>query len=372
MTDPSFPFVLFFVVFSLSKMEQSRDWWLWQACTNGNLDIAKELVADLKVYVNWVGDDRGDTPLHRACRFGHLEIVKLLLTHPHLKPDKGNQAGGSPFFIACQQGHKEVVSVLLRDPRIDPSKEIPGGFTPFFYACRHGHTGVASLLLADPRIDPHKPASNGATPLVYACHNGHKEMVYLLLADPRIDPNKPTAGATTPLWMAAQNGHLEVVQHLLASGRKIDTKRKDLLNSSTAAQRARVTGARASKDADETEEVFQMKKTRGPLCADLIEEYERDPVAVRRRLQRQPGLREDFIGHLFALVVFHSDGYLKAKRGTGRGPQGARRFFEMCSKVPMEHQMMICNQAFASSREVVLSRYSEPSFQTLSRSTTWQ
>ena len=60
-------------------MAESKQERLWQACTDGDLEIVKELVDDSAVDINWVGEDRLDTPLHRACRFGWLEIVKVLL-----------------------------------------------------------------------------------------------------------------------------------------------------------------------------------------------------------------------------------------------------------------------------------------------------
>jgi len=113
------------------------------------------------------------------------------------------------------------------------------------------------------------------------------------------------------LWVASQNGQLLVVQHLLASGREIITKTKSTFNNKTAAEQGRRQPS-VPKSTDETEEVFQRRKTIGPLCADLIDEYESEPehLEVRHRLRRQPGLREYFIGHLFALVVFHSDSFV--------------------------------------------------------------
>jgi len=57
----------------------SKEQQLWDACTSGNLDLVAQLVNDPAVDVNWVGPDRGDTPLHRASRFGHLQVVEILL-----------------------------------------------------------------------------------------------------------------------------------------------------------------------------------------------------------------------------------------------------------------------------------------------------
>jgi len=350
-------------------MAELKEQGLWQACTDGDLEAARKMADDPAIDVNWVGQDRGDTPLHRACRFRRLEIVTVLLAQVKIEVNKGNKGGASSLFLASQEGHKEVISLLLADPRIDPNKPSKNGVTPFYVACQNGHNEVVSLLLADPRIDPKKPNNNGATPFFMACQEGHTEVVSLLLADPRIDPNKPRNDQSTPLWYASQEGRLVVVQHMLASGKEIDTRMKSTFNNQTAAEQGRAMGARTIKPADETEEVFQRKKTNSPLCADLIDDYERDVMVVRHRFRRQPGLREYFIGHLFALVVFHSDSFVVINERTAHS--FTRRFFRITSQLPLDLQMVLCNRIFGSPRDIILSRDSEPGFQLLTRTTTW-
>jgi len=93
----------------------------------------------------------------------------------------------------------------------------------------------------------------------------------------------------TPLWQASRNGHLVVVQHLLASGREIDTRKRSTFNNNTAAQQGRQQPS-VPKSANETEDDFQRRKTCGPLCADLIDAYEKDPAKVRSQLRKQLGL----------------------------------------------------------------------------------
>ena len=194
-----------------------------------------------------------------------------------------------------------------------------------------------------------------------------KELVSLLLADPRIDPNKPMNNRSSPLWFASQDGHFVIVQHLLASGREIDTELRSTFNNRTAAEQGRRVVSRGPKD---TEEDFQRKKNSGPLCANLIDEYGRDAVAVRNRLRRQPGLREYFIGHLFALVIFHSDSFTVINERTASSD--TRRFLKIASRLPLEIQMVLCNRIFGSSKDIILSKYSEPYFKCLARTTTWQ
>ena len=149
-------------------MAQSTEQILWQACTDGDLELVKELAKDDSVDVNWVGEDRRDTPLHRASRFGHLEIAKLLLARSEIEVNEGNFGDASPFLVACHYGHKEVVSLLLANPGMDPNKTRNDGTTAFFMASQYGHKEVISLLLADPRVDPDIPRETGATPFFIA------------------------------------------------------------------------------------------------------------------------------------------------------------------------------------------------------------
>jgi len=294
-----------------------------------------EFAEDPAVDVNWGDEELGRTPFYRACGHGRLNVVEYLMKNARVDVMKPNNKGATVLFIACAVGEKEVVS----------------------------------LLLADPKIDTTKPDRAGATPFFMACQQDQWEVVLLLLADPRIDPNKTMNDRGSPLWQASQNGNLMVVQHLLASGREIDTKVTSSFNDSTAAEQGRLMGTRTSKVNDETDEDFERMKTTGPLCADLIDEYERDPMTMRHRLRCQPRLREYFIGHLFALVVFHSDNFVVTR---DNADVSCKRFFDIASRLPLEVQMVLCNRVFGSPKDIILSRDSEPGFKFLVRTTTWQ
>jgi len=385
------------------NMSESKEQRLWQACTEGDLEVVKELGNDPSVDVNWGDSEYERTPLYRACGHGRTSVVEYLVTIPGIDLHKPNSEGGTPFIIACQEGHqeivrcllktegiacdaaekggctplnmacqngqKEIVALLLADPRVDPNRANNRGSTPFWKACQDGHKEVVSLLLADPRVDPDRQNDNATTPFLIACENGHKGVVSMLLADPRIDPNKPKGNQSTSLWFASQNGHLVVVQLLLASDREIHTRMRSTLNDRTAAEQGRAMDARTKRAVD-TEEDHQRKKTYGPLCADLIDQYEGDPVAVRHRLRRQRGVREDFIGHLFALVVFHTDNFVVIRENEVHAD--TRRFFTICARFPLDLQMLLCNRAFGSAKDIVPSRDSEPGFKWLARTTSWE
>ena len=291
---------------------------LWQACSSGDLSTVIRLCNSPSVDVNWVGPHKGDASLHRACRFGHTEVAQYLLTScPRVNLNKQNTGGGTPFCAACQGGHLDIVQ--------------------------------------------------------------------LFLLDDRIEVNLPTKEGGTALWISSDWGFLQQVQLLLASDRRIDTTTKtspgvENWHGTTASQAARLATTRPQY-LDETLEQFLVAKDNGRAIADLADEYERDPVAVRTRLRNLPGLREVFIGDLFALVVFLADGLFTLKKKTKTKTKTktkkeqavkqqevqAERFFEMVANLPIEMQMVVCRRAFGSTKEVIATKVSEPAFVRLAR-----
>ena len=50
---------------------------LYDACEKGNLEEVTALLSNEECDINACNTD-GDSPLHIACKYGHLEIVKVL------------------------------------------------------------------------------------------------------------------------------------------------------------------------------------------------------------------------------------------------------------------------------------------------------
>jgi ankyrin repeat protein len=96
-------------------------------------------------------DNGGHTPLHRACRYGHAEVVKALLekgADVHAK----DSTGWTPLHYACKEGHAEVAKALLVKGA-DVHVKDNGGETPLHRACRFGHHDFAAMLRAKGAVD---------------------------------------------------------------------------------------------------------------------------------------------------------------------------------------------------------------------------
>jgi len=66
----------------------------------------------------------------------------------------------------------------------------------------------------------------------------------------------------------------------------------------------------------------------------------------------------------------HSDSFVVINERTAHFD--ATRFLRIAFQLPLDLQMVLCNQIFGSPRDFILSRDSEPGFQLLTRTTTWQ
>ena len=90
-----------------------------------------------------------------ACRDGHLEVVKYLLTSPELKKHADIHAKDDLGFIwACRYGRLEVVKYLLTSAELTEHADIHAKDDwGFIWACENGHLEVVKCLIIDMNID---------------------------------------------------------------------------------------------------------------------------------------------------------------------------------------------------------------------------
>jgi len=186
-------------------------------------------------------DGAGVTPLIWAARYGHGEVVRLLLRKTHIQPDQQDtNHGRTALSWAAENGHEGVVRLLLGPWFVNPgsighrwgkaSQEVGllfgrryvnpdssgiHGRTPLSWAAGAGREGVVKLLLERKDVSPDSSSESGQTPLSWAAENGHEGTVGLLLGREVVNPDSLNESGRTPLSLAAGSGHGGVVELLL-------------------------------------------------------------------------------------------------------------------------------------------------------------
>lgn len=194
------------------------------AIVDGNLDIIKYFVEDIKINVNQVIDNDHTSFLYLAAQHNQLEIVKYLINN-HANVECKNPANSaSALSIAADKGYIEVVKYLVEHANANINSSLNDGATALILASEKGHLNVVRYLIKDPNIDLSKVTQDGKTPLYYASSYGHFAIVQHLLEDAKIDGDKGMIDGETPLLTAATNGHFKIVKYLIEKG-KVDVNK---------------------------------------------------------------------------------------------------------------------------------------------------
>ena len=118
---------------------------LYVACRYGHVDFVKTMLTghfDLSI----VRTFDAASPLYLASFGNHVEIVELLLDAGADVDQVGSKDGKTPLFAASEQGHIKIVEVLM-ERGADTTKTNNRGFRPLDIAIHHNHTDVANLLV---------------------------------------------------------------------------------------------------------------------------------------------------------------------------------------------------------------------------------
>ncbi|KAF7533080.1 hypothetical protein G7054_g7395 [Neopestalotiopsis clavispora] len=172
--------------------------------------------------VNVVGGRYG-TALQAASRWGHQEVVQLLLVNG-ADVNAFHSIHGTALHLASLYCHQEVMQLLL-DKSADVINAVAGiGGTALQAASRRGRREVVQLLL-DHGADVNAVDEYQGTALQVASREGRREVVQLLL-DHGADINVVDGDVGTALQAASYKGHCEIVQLLLDHGADVDAVRE--------------------------------------------------------------------------------------------------------------------------------------------------
>ncbi|XP_050224541.1 uncharacterized protein LOC126674177 [Mercurialis annua] len=219
------------------------------AAREGQTEVCKYLVEDLKLDVD-TKDDDGETPLLHAARQGHTATSIYLLEHganPAIASDLGvtalhHSAGigniellkyllskgvevdsqsdaGTPLIWAAGHAQPDAMKVLL-EHHANPNAETEDNITPVLSAVAAGSLAcIESLVQAGANVNI---TAGGATPLHIAADNGSPEILTCLLKA-GADPNLSDEDSQKPIQVAAARGNRAAVEILFPSTSKIDS-----------------------------------------------------------------------------------------------------------------------------------------------------
>ncbi|KAH8803543.1 ankyrin repeat-containing domain protein [Xylogone sp. PMI_703] len=213
------------------------------AAAYGHVDIVRLLLSQDVIDPDQRDLATGQTALSKAAENGHDAIIGLLLmtkgvdpnsAAPLITPAWGDTeawqkmreqlgwTGKTPLAWAAERGHFGAVKLLLEDDRVRPDILDREGFTPLLLAAARAPTAVVQLLLAHRGVDANfRERHNGHTALAIAAINGNEGAVRQLLSNPSVDRDRPNIRGATPIFHATRNGHDAIVQLLLTYDDKL-------------------------------------------------------------------------------------------------------------------------------------------------------
>jgi uncharacterized protein len=188
----------------------------------GNYDaVAKYCSAGMDVNAP-VGRE-GRSLLHYACRYGNLDIAKLLVENGAFV-DAVDADGRTPLLLAAAYWQEECVWFLIQ-ARSSLEIKCRGGNTIVHYLAAMGFLKAIQYIVS---IEPSKEFGikniDGATPLHFAAQHGRTTICrYFLQRASHLRCNDLTAkdrSGNTPLNLACANNHEKCALFLLAEIRK--------------------------------------------------------------------------------------------------------------------------------------------------------
>ncbi|XP_058536030.1 ankycorbin isoform X4 [Ochotona princeps] len=159
-------------------------------------------------------DSEGKTAFHLAAAKGHVECLRVMVTHG-VDVTAQDTTGRSALHLAAKNSHHECIKKLLQS-KCPVENVDSAGKTALHYAAAQGCLPAVQVLWE------HKSPVNlkdldGNVPLLLAVQNGHSEVCHFLL-DHGADANSRDKNGRTALMLACEIGSSNIVEALLKKG----------------------------------------------------------------------------------------------------------------------------------------------------------
>ena len=205
-----------------------HDTFLHQVCRYGWLDIVKLFIEEYGCDPNVT--NKYQSPLYYACQYGHKKVVEYLLCEQHVNPRRFRNTvhvSHHDTFLhkACRHGWLDIVKLSIEKYGCDPNVTNWSNQSPLHYACQYGHIRhVVEYLVNEQHVNPLLMDKSGLEPLDYALNNNKTDIaIYIcqqcITSDELLNPNriKTTvnliesilkADPFDPKWKTANGGNI--------------------------------------------------------------------------------------------------------------------------------------------------------------------
>ena len=156
---------------------------LHDAAKSGDLDKPRKQLQSGKYDVNVNGGGYANgykcTALHVACFYGHIDMVRMLISEFKADVNIRDSYGDAPLNFAANHGNEDIVLALIHEFSCDVNIRDDNGWTFLHRACLIGDANIVKS--AGMHISPLVVDKNGNTPLHLASSRGHRECVEAML-----------------------------------------------------------------------------------------------------------------------------------------------------------------------------------------------
>ncbi|XP_055956208.1 uncharacterized protein LOC126816802 isoform X2 [Patella vulgata] len=200
---------------------------LFNVCKHGTLDELKSILSDKTIDINNTCD-LGRTAMFYCIRSGIQPVEKVgVIISSGAKLDVKERGGDSLIHKACEYGCIETVELLLNTGRVDIDSMNNYGKTPIFTALRSDKQSVEKLQLLISAGAKLGVKDNYRDTLLHeACKYGCVETVEWLLNTSRVDVESINNDNKTPIFKAigSDKQPVEKLELLISYGAKLDVR----------------------------------------------------------------------------------------------------------------------------------------------------
>jgi len=120
-----------------------------------------EFMGECNVY-----NERGETPLHVAARYGNIEFARSFINYHPNSPNQTDRFGRTPAHIAAGMKHHDLFEILINDDCKDMKDD--SGNTPYDVAQFHASNANNRNLIN--YKSPRDPRNNGKISMIYSVY----------------------------------------------------------------------------------------------------------------------------------------------------------------------------------------------------------